>query len=260
MLRLKPGMLHKYLEIASNLDILSFSIGEPDFQTLYHIRQAAIDTTEQGKIFYTSAKGILGLRKDIASFYGRKYHLSYDPAHEIMVTVGASEAIELSIRTLLNPGDEVLVVAPVYLSYGPLILMAGGILVTVDTFEEDGFKLTAKALAEKLSPKTRLIILKYPNNPTSANMTMEVYQEIAEFDSGKVIRIITDEIYSELNHTKQHASLAHCEGMRDQVIILNGFSKTYAIPCLNRSKSPSSTSSPSVLMTTISFGFRIAIQ
>lgn len=229
MLKLKEGMLHKYLDLASNPKILSLSIGEPDFATPYHIRQAAIDAIEQGKTFYTPAKGLLGLRKEIADFYERKYHLSYDPTTEIMTTVGASEAIEVAIRTLLNPGDEVILVTPAYLSYEPLILMAGGTVVTVDTYEKDGFKLTAEALKSKLSHKTRLIILNYPNNPTGAIMTHEDYLALSEVLKDKDIHIISDEIYSELNYTKKHASLAHIDALKDKVIVLNGFSKTYSM-------------------------------
>jgi len=229
MLLLKPGMLHKYLELASNPEILSLSIGEPDFQTPYHIRQAAIETIEQGKTFYTPAKGLLGLRKEIASFYDRKYGLSYDPNTQIMATIGASEAIELSLRTLLNEGDEVIIIGPAYLSYEPLILMTGAHVVTVDTYEQDAFKLCGKALEAKITDKTRLIVLNYPNNPTGAIMTHEDYADIARVLKDKDIMVISDEIYSELNYTKTHASLAHQPGMKDKVIILNGFSKTYAM-------------------------------
>jgi aminotransferase len=229
MLKLKEGMLHKYLDLASDPNILSLSIGEPDFATPYHIRQAAIDAIEQGKTFYTPAKGLLSLRKEISDFYQRKYQLSYDPSTEIMSTVGASEAIELAIRTLLNPGDEVIVVNPAYLSYEPLILMAGGTLVTVDTYETDGFKLKAENLKAKLSLKTRLIILNYPNNPTGAIMTLQDYIELSQVLKDFTGHIISDEIYSELNYTKNHASLAHIEGFKEKVIILNGFSKTYSM-------------------------------
>lgn len=222
-------MLTKYLDLASDPSVLSLSIGEPDFQTPYHIRQAGIEAIEQGKTFYTPSKGLLSLRKEIADFYQRKYGLSYDPASEIIVTIGASEAIEVALMTLLNPGDEVILVSPSYLSYEPLVIMCGGTVVNVETRECEGFKLTAEALKAKLTDKTRLIILNYPNNPTGSIMTSSDYAEIADVIRGKDIHVLSDEIYSELNYTKVHASLAQVDGMRDQVVVINGFSKTYAM-------------------------------
>lgn len=226
---LPKSMLTKYLDLASDPSVLSLSIGEPDFQTPYHIRQAGIEAIEQGKTFYTPSKGLLSLRKEIADFYQRKYGLSYDPASEIIVTIGASEAIEVALMTLLNPKDEVILVSPSYLSYEPLVIMCGGTVVNVETRECEGFKLTAEALKAKLSDKTRLIILNYPNNPTGSIMTLSDYAEIAEVIRGKDIHVLSDEIYSELNYTKVHASLAQIEGMRDQVVVINGFSKTFAM-------------------------------
>lgn len=227
---IKPGMLHKFLEISSNPDILSLSIGEPDFATPYHIRQAGIDAIEAGKTFYTPSKGLLGLRKEIANFYSRKYNLSYDPATEILTTIGASEGIEMALRCLLNEGDEVIVVGPAYLSYEPLILMAGAQLVTVNTTAETKFRLTASALKEKLTDKTKIIVLNYPNNPTGAIMTLADYQDLAEVLVDKDIYIISDEIYSELNYTNEpHASLAQIETMKEKTIVLNGFSKAYSM-------------------------------
>lgn len=229
MTKLKEGMLHKYLELSGNPDILSLSIGEPDFLTPYHIRQAAMDIIEKGKTCYTPAKGMLALREEISQYYQRKYNLNYDAKTEVMVTVGASEGIELAIRTLLNPGDEVILVAPAYLSYEPLVLMAGGQIVFVETEAKDGFKLTADKLQSKLTDKTRLIILNYPNNPTGAIMTHDDYAELVPLLKDKDLYIISDEIYSELNYTLSHASVAHHPEIKDKVIILNGFSKTYAM-------------------------------
>lgn len=227
---IKPGMLHKFLEISSNPDILSLSIGEPDFATPYHIRQAGIDAIEAGKTFYTPSKGLLGLRKEIANFYSRKYSLSYDPATEILTTIGASEGIEMALRCLLNEGDEVIVVGPAYLSYEPLILMAGAQLVTVNTTAETKFRLTASALKEKLTDKTKIIVLNYPNNPTGAIMTLADYEDLAEVLVDKDIYIISDEIYSELNYTNEpHASLAQIDAMKEKTIVLNGFSKAYSM-------------------------------
>ncbi len=227
---LKPGMLHKYLEISSNPDILSLSIGEPDFATPWHIRQAGIDAIEAGKTFYTPSKGLLSLRKEITAFYERKYHLSYDPQTEVLTTIGASEGIEMALRTLLNEGDEVIVVAPAYLSYEPLILMAGAKVVTVDTIAEDGFRLKADRLLEKITDKTRVIVLNYPNNPTGAIMTLADYEALADVLEDKDIYVISDEIYSELNYTEHpHASIAQIPSMKDKTIVLNGFSKAYSM-------------------------------
>jgi aminotransferase len=229
MARLKEGMLHKYLELSSRSDILSLSIGEPDFLTPYHIRQVAIDAIEQGKTFYTPAKGFLALRQEISHYYQRKYQLSYDPNTEIMVTVGASEGIEVAIRTLLNPGDEVLIIEPAYLSYEPLVVMAGAKAIYIKTNAEDGFKLTADMLRKAINEKTRLLVLNYPNNPTGAIMTYEDYAGLVEVLKDYPIHIISDEIYSELNYTHPHASLAHFPELKDRVIVINGFSKTYAM-------------------------------
>lgn len=227
---IKPGMLHKFLEISSNPDILSLSIGEPDFATPWHIRQAGIDAIEAGKTFYTPSKGLLSLRKEITNFYSRKYNLSYDPATEVLTTIGASEGIEMALRCLLNEGDEVIVVGPAYLSYEPLIIMAGAKLVTVDTTAKTKFRLTADALKEKLTDKTRIIVLNYPNNPTGAIMTLSDYEELSKVLVDRDIYVISDEIYSELNYTNEpHASLAQIEGMKEKTIVLNGFSKAYSM-------------------------------
>lgn len=226
---LPKSILGKYLDLAGDPTVLSLSIGEPDFATPYHVRQAAIDTIEAGKTFYTPSKGLLSLRKEIASFYRRRYNLDYDESTDILVTIGASEAIELALFTLLNPGDEVIVVSPSYLSYEPLVLLHGGTVITVETKAEDNFRLTPDKLKEKLSDKTRLLILNYPNNPTGAIMTYPDYEALAEVLKDTDIIVLSDEIYSELNYTKVHASLAQCPGMHDKVIVINGFSKTYAM-------------------------------
>lgn len=226
---LKPGMLHKYLEISSNPDILSLSIGEPDFQTPYHIKEAAIQAIHEGKTFYTPSKGLLTLRKEISHFYERKYQMSYDPQTEILTTIGASEGIELAIRTLSNDGDEIIVVGPAYLSYEPLVLMAGATLVTVATKAEDGFKLKAYDLKKVITDKTRMLILNYPNNPTGAIMTLDDYKALEEVLIDKDIYIVSDEIYSELNYTGLHASIAQLPSMKEKTIVLNGFSKSYSM-------------------------------
>ncbi len=227
---LKPGMLHKYLEISSNPDILSLTIGEPDFPTPYHIREAGIKAIEDGKTFYTPSKGLLSLRKEIANFYERSYHLTYDPTSEILTTIGASEGIELALRTLLNEDDEVIVVGPAYLSYEPLILMAGAKVIEVQTSSQDGFKLKADILKDNITDKTRIIVLNYPNNPTGAIMTLDDYIELEKVLVDKEIYVISDEIYSELNYTGlPHASMAQIPSMKEKTIVLNGFSKAYSM-------------------------------
>ena len=223
------AIITKYLELGSNPDVISLGIGEPDFSTPYHIREAAIEALSLGKTFYTPAKGLLGLRKEISSTMSRKYKLNYDPNTEILVTIGASEAIEVALITLLNVGDEVIVVSPSYLSYEPIVKMCGGVVVNVETKEEDGFKLTKEALLSKLSDKTRLVLLNYPNNPTGAIMNKAEIAEIASVLRDKDVLVISDEIYSELSYTKTHFSIASCEGMFDKTLVINGFSKTYAM-------------------------------
>lgn len=223
------AIITKYLELGSNPDVISLGIGEPDFSTPYHIREAAIEALSLGKTFYTPAKGLLGLRKEIASTMSRKYKLNYDPTSEILVTIGASEAIEVALITLLNVGDEVIVVSPSYLSYEPIVKMCGGTVVNVETTEEDGFKLTKEALLEKLSDKTRLVLLNYPNNPTGAIMSKIEIAEIASVLKDRDLHVISDEIYSELSYTKTHFSIASCEGMFEKTLVINGFSKTYAM-------------------------------
>jgi len=223
------AIITKYLELGSNPDVISLGIGEPDFSTPYHIREAAIEALSLGKTFYTPAKGLLGLRKEIASTMSRKYKLNYDPTSEILVTIGASEAIEVALITLLNVGDEVIVVSPSYLSYEPIVKMCGGTVVNVETKEEDGFKLTKEALLEKLSDKTRLVLLNYPNNPTGAIMSKSEIADIASVLKDRDLHVISDEIYSELSYTKTHYSIASCEGMFEKTLVINGFSKTYAM-------------------------------
>ncbi len=223
------AIITKYLELGSNPDVISLGIGEPDFSTPYHIREAAIQALTQGKTFYTPAKGLQGLRKEIALSMRRKYQLDYDPNNEILVTIGASEAIEVALITLLNEGDEVIVVSPSYLSYEPIVKMCGGVVVNVETKEEDGFKLTKEALQSKLSDKTRLVLLNYPNNPTGAIMTQEELEEVASVLRNRDLHVISDEIYSELTYSNTHHSIANCEGMFEKTLVINGFSKTYAM-------------------------------
>lgn len=224
-----PAILTKYLDLTTNPEVISLSVGEPDFATPYHIREAAIEAISQGKTFYTPSKGFLSLRKEISAVMERKYDLSYDPATEVLVTIGASEAIEVALITLLNEGDEVIVVSPSYISYEPIITMFGGKIVNIETLESEGFRLTPSALKAKLSDKTRLVILNYPNNPSGAIMIREDLEAIADVLRDIDVHVLSDEIYSELTYQGTHVSLASLPGMRDKTLVVNGFSKAYAM-------------------------------
>ena len=227
--QLPPAILHKFLELATDPTILSLSVGEPDFPTPFHVRQAAIDAIQEGKTFYTPSRGLLSMRKEIANVMARKYQLSYDPATEIIVTFGASEALEATFITLLNPGDEVILVTPVYVTYEPILIMAGANVVHVATDHTTGFKLTPQALKAAITDKTKLIVLNYPNNPTGGIMTRQDYEAIADILRQSDAYIVSDEIYSELIYDAQHASIAQFEDLKDRTIVINGFSKAYAM-------------------------------
>lgn len=227
----KPSVVGKFLEIANEYkEIISLSVGEPDFQTPWHIRQAGIAALEQGKTFYSPVRGLLALRQEIADYMQRRFDVSYQPKTEILVTVGSSEAIEMVYRTLLNPGDEVLIVQPSYLVYEPMVYMAGAVPVIIETFEEDGFRLKPEQLKEKITDKTRLLILPYPCNPTGAIMEKEDLEAIAEVIRTTDMLVLSDEIYAELNYTDtSHVSIASIEGMRERTIVTSGFSKAFAM-------------------------------
>jgi len=227
--QIPPGVLHKYLDLATDPTILSLSVGEPDFPTPFHIRQAAIDAIQAGKTFYTPSKGLLSLRKEIAAVLSRKHQLDYDPVTEIIVTIGASEALEASFVALLNPGDEVILITPAYITYEPIVIMAGATPVPVVTNAANGFKLTPEALSAAITDKTLVRVLNFPSNPTGGVMTHEDYEAIAKILRDKDIAVISDEIYSELTYGVKHASIAQCEGMKEKTILINGFSKAYAM-------------------------------
>jgi len=227
--KIPEGVLHKYLELATDPSILSLSVGEPDFPTPFHIRQAAIDSIQLGKTFYTPSRGLLSLRKEISSILSRKHHLDYDPVNEIIVTVGASQALEAAFITLLNPGDEVIIITPAYITYVPIIVMCGASIVPIVTRADEGFKLTPEALSAAISDKTKMLVLNYPSNPTGGVMTHEDYEAIAQILRLKDIVVISDEIYSELTYGVTHASIAQCVGMKEKTILINGFSKAYAM-------------------------------
>ena len=228
--RIKPSGIRKFFDIAAELEgVISLGVGEPDFQTPWAIRKAAISALEKGKTVYTANAGLIELRKGIAEYLKRRVHLEYNPQNQLIVTVGGSEAIDLGIRSLINPGDEVLIVEPCFVCYAPIVELTGGVPVTIQTTAEDNFKLTAKALKEKITDKTKLLILPYPNNPTGAVMTREDLEPIAEILRGTNVIVMSDEIYCELTYGFEHFSIAELDGMQERTLLINGFSKSYAM-------------------------------
>ncbi len=229
--QVKPSGIRRFFDIANEMeDVISLSIGEPDFSTPWHIRQAAIDSIEKGNTFYSPNRGFSELRTQISNYFSRRFSVSYDPDREVLVTVGGSEAIDACIRTLINPGDEVLIPQPSFVCYEPLAEMAGGVPIPLETLAADGFRLTAKALRAKITPKTKLLILPFPNNPTGAVMRREHLEEIAEVLRETGILVLSDEIYGELTYGHmRHVSIASIEGMQERTVVVSGFSKTYAM-------------------------------
>ncbi len=227
----KPSGIRKFFDIANEMDdVISLSIGEPDFSTPWHVRQEAIDTLQQGKTWYSPNRGFFELRQEICKWVERKYHVTYHPDNEVLVTVGGSEAIDLCIRTLINPGDEVLIPEPSFVCYVPMTEMAKGVPVTIETKVEDNFRLTAEALKEKITPKSKLLILPFPNNPTGAVMRRAHLEEIAQVVREHNLLVLSDEIYGELTYGKEsHVCFAEIEGMKERTVVVNGFSKTYAM-------------------------------
>lgn len=231
ILQVKPSGIRKFFDIASEMNnVISLSIGEPDFTTPFHVRAEGIRTLEQGKTFYSPNRGFTALREEIVNWMERKYHVAYHPESEVLVTVGGSEAIDLAIRCLVNPGDEVLIPQPSFVCYVPLTQMAEGIPVIIETKAEDQFRLTAKALREKITPKTKLLVLPFPNNPTGAVMRRKDLEEIAEVVREHDLLVLSDEIYSELTYgDTPHVCFSEIEGMRERTVVINGFSKTFAM-------------------------------
>ena len=227
---LKPSGIRKFFDIVSQMpDALSLGVGEPDFVTPWEIRDAAIKSLQKGYTAYTANKGIPDLRREIADFLGARYNLSYHPDSEICVTVGASEAIDLAFRAIIEPGDEVLMPDPSYVSYAPNVLLTGGIPVPIKTTAENGFKLTKEALESAITPRTKLLIVPYPNNPTGAIMTEDELKELVPVIIKHDLVVISDEIYAELTYDCRHFSIATLPGMRERTILLSGFSKAFAM-------------------------------
>ena len=210
-------------------DAISLGVGEPDFVTPWHVRNEGIYSLEHGYTHYTSNAGLIELRREIVSYMERRQELSYIPETEVVVTVGGSEAIDLCIRSLINPGDEVLIPEPCFVCYAPCTVLAGGVPVPIVTKAENRFKLMPDQLKAAITPKTKLLILPYPNNPTGGIMTREDLEKIAEVLRGTNIMVLSDEIYAELTYGRKHTSIANIAGMKERTIIVNGFSKTYAM-------------------------------
>ena len=227
---IKPSGIRKFFDLAAAIDnVISLGVGEPDFQTPWAIRKAAIDPLEKKRIIYTANSGLADLRCEISQYINKKLNVKYDPEHEIIVTVGGSEAIDISIRALIDPGDEVLIVEPCFVCYAPIVELTGGVPITVETKLEDNFKLTADALKAKITDKTKLLILPFPNNPTGAIMTKEDLEPIAEILRDTNIMVLSDEIYSELTYGRKHFSITQLDGMQERTILINGFSKAFAM-------------------------------
>ncbi|HIZ20593.1 MAG TPA: aminotransferase class I/II-fold pyridoxal phosphate-dependent enzyme [Firmicutes bacterium] len=229
--QLKPSGIRRFFDIANEMeDVISLSIGEPDFSTPWHIREEGIRSLEGGKTWYTPNAGLMKLRESIAGYVRRHHGLSYDPKGEILVTVGGSEAIDLGLRALINPGDEVLIPEPCFVCYVPLVEMAGGVPVSLVTKAEDGFRLTPQALREAVTPRTRLLILPYPNNPTGGVMRREHLEAIAEVIRESGLFVLSDEIYGALTYgDRPHVSIASLPGMQERTMLIDGFSKAFAM-------------------------------
>ena len=227
---IQPSGIRKFFDIVSEMDdAISLGVGEPDFDTPWHIRDEGIYSLEKGRTFYTSNAGLKELREEIAKYLYRHYDLSYDPVHEILVTVGGSEAIDIAMRAMLDPGDEVLIPQPSYVSYLPCAVLANGTPVIIELKEENEFRLTAEELEAAITPKTKLLVLPFPNNPTGAIMERKDLEKIAEVIKKHDLFVLSDEIYSALTYQEEHVSIANLPGMKERTIVINGFSKSHAM-------------------------------
>ncbi len=229
--QLKPSGIRRFFDIAAEMDnVISLSVGEPDFQTPWHIRQKGVETLEKGRTWYTPNAGLMALREEIAAYVQRQIGVSYAPKDEVLVTVGGSEAIDLAFRAILQPGDEVLIPEPSFVCYDPLTRMAGGVPVPLVTRAEDRFVLTASTLRAAITPRTKLLVLPYPNNPTGGVMRHDQLEAIAHVLRDTNIFVLSDEIYSELTYgDKPHVSIASLSGMRERTVRVSGFSKAFAM-------------------------------
>ena len=229
---IKPSGIRKFFDLVVEMNdpnVISLGVGEPDFDTPWHIREEGIYSLEKGRTFYTSNAGLKELKEEISAYLERKCRVEYDPANEIMVTVGGSEAIDIAMRAMLNPGEEVIIPQPSYVSYQPCVVLADGVPVIINLQEKNEFKLTAAELEAAITPKTKILVLPFPNNPTGSIMTEEDLKPIAELCVKHDIFVISDEIYSELTYEYPHTSIASLPGMKERTVLINGFSKAYAM-------------------------------
>lgn len=227
---IKPSGIRKFFDIASEMkDAISLGVGEPDFDTPWHIRDEGIFSLEKGRTFYTSNAGLKELRIEISKYLSRRFHLEYDPLKEILITVGGSEGIDNAFRAMIDPGDEVLIPQPSYVSYEPCCILAGGVPVIIELKEENQFRLTPEELEAAITPKTKILVLPYPNNPTGAVMEKSDLEAISEIIIKNDLFVLSDEIYAELCYLEEHTSIASLPGMRERTIVINGFSKSHAM-------------------------------
>ena len=229
---IKPSGIRRYFDIVSEMndpDVISLGVGEPDFETPWHIRDEGIYSLEKGRTFYTANAGLLELREEINKYLNRRFGLSYDPKDGILVTVGGSEAIDIALRAMVDPGDEVIIPQPSYVSYEPCAVLAGAKPVIIELKNENQFRLTAAELEAAITDRTKVLILPFPNNPTGAVMERRDLEEIAKVIEKHDIFVLSDEIYSELCYTENHVSIANIPGMWERTVLINGFSKSYAM-------------------------------
>ena len=230
VVEIKPSGIRKFFDIVTEMkDAISLGVGEPDFDTPWHIRDEGIYSLEKGRTFYTSNSGLKELKEEICHYTKRKQGVTYDPNHEVLVTVGGSEAIDIGLRAMLNPGDEVLITQPSYVSYEPCAVLAGGVPVIIELKGENEFRLTAQELEDAITDKTKVLILPFPNNPTGAIMERKDLEAIAEVIRRHDIFVMSDEIYAELTYKEKHVSIVEIEGMQERTILINGFSKAFAM-------------------------------
>ena len=232
IVEIKPSGIRKYFDIVSEMndpDVISLGVGEPDFETPWHIRDEGIYSLEKGRTFYTANAGLLELREEINRYLNRRFSLNYDPKNGILVTVGGSEAIDIALRAMVDPGDEVIIPQPSYVSYEPCAILAGAKPVIIELKNENQFRLTAAELEAAITDKTKVLILPFPNNPTGAIMERKDLEEIAKVIEKHDLFVLSDEIYAELCYTENHVSIANIPGMWERTVLINGFSKSYAM-------------------------------
>ena len=230
VVEIKPSGIRKFFDIVSEMkDAISLGVGEPDFDTPWHIRDEGIYSLEKGRTFYTSNSGLKELRREVCHYIQRKHGVTYDPLSEVLITVGGSEAIDIGLRAMINPGEEVLIPQPSYVSYEPCALLAGGVPVIIELQAENEFRLTAEELRAAVTPKTKLLVLPFPNNPTGSVMEKKDLEAIAEIIEEHDLFVLSDEIYAELTYLDRHVSIASLPGMRERTVLISGFSKSHAM-------------------------------